>query len=103
MSGPVLLIVELAARPGHEDAVLSELRAMEAASRAEEGCREYTMLRSLSAPGRFVVYEIWESAAHLEDHRGTPHYRAFGGVVAEHFAGPPRRLEMVLAGATSAQ
>ena len=101
MSSPVLLIVELAARPGHEDAVLSELTAMEAASRAEEGCREYTMLRSLSEPGRFVVYEIWESVQPLEDHRGTPHYLAFGGVVAEHFAGPPRKLEVPLSATAS--
>lgn len=96
LSQRLLLIVEIAARPGRDEALVTELVAMERASRAEEGCREYTMLRSLSDPLRFVVYEIWQSAEHLEGHRHTPHYRAFGPVIAELVTAPPKLMEVPL-------
>jgi quinol monooxygenase YgiN len=42
-------------------------------TRAEEGCRFFEFWADLDRSGRFLVFEGWESAAHLEAHRGTPH------------------------------
>lgn len=96
MKPRILLIVELTAHQGQDDSLLTELVAMEAASRAEDGCLEYTMLRSLSSPRRFVVYEIWQSLEHLERHRQTSHYLAFGPAIGPRLERPPERLEVEL-------
>lgn len=97
LSQRLLLIVEITAREGQDEALVGHLVAMENASRAEPGCREYTMLRSLSNPARFVVYEIWESAEALEAHRHTPHYLAFGPAIFGLVSEPPKVAELPLA------
>jgi quinol monooxygenase YgiN len=48
-----------------------------AASRSEEGCIEYHMLRDQQDPTLFIFYEIWQSTAHLETHSALPHMAKF--------------------------
>lgn len=48
-----------------------------AASRAEEGCLEYHMLRDAEDPALFIFFEVWQSAEHLEAHSAQPHMRRF--------------------------
>ncbi|MFJ5294920.1 putative quinol monooxygenase [Pseudomonas sp. NPDC088368] len=48
-----------------------------AASRSEEGCIEYHMLRDQEDPTLFIFYEIWQSKTHLDAHSALPHMAAF--------------------------
>lgn len=69
------LAVTLVAHPGSEDALLELFTELTAASRAEPGNVMYLLHRSPSEPRRFLLYEQYRSAADLEAHRATPHYR----------------------------
>lgn len=48
-----------------------------AASRREDGCIEYHMLRDQQDPTLFIFYEIWQSKAHLDVHSALPHMAEF--------------------------
>ena len=47
------------------------------ASRSEDGCIEYHMLRDRQDPTLFIFYEIWQSKAHLDVHSALPHMASF--------------------------
>ena len=47
------------------------------ASRAEEGCLEYHMLRDAQDPTLFIFFEVWQSPEHLAAHNALPHMRTF--------------------------
>lgn len=47
------------------------------ASRAEDGCIEYHMLRDREDPTLFIFYEVWQSAKHLHVHSALPHMQRF--------------------------
>ena len=48
-----------------------------AASRTEEGCIEYHMLRDQQDPTLFIFYEVWQSQEHLAIHSALPHMQEF--------------------------
>jgi quinol monooxygenase YgiN len=68
-----------------------------AASRSEEGCIEYHMLRDQQDPTLFIFYEIWQSKAHLDVHSGLPHMAEFFEKRMEYLARDfeIRRVEMI--------
>jgi len=47
--------------------------AMLTASRAEEGCLEYSYAQDVAEPGLVRVYEVWRDHACLDAHFQTPH------------------------------
>ena len=49
------------------------MRAMLDASRAEDGCLEYSYAEDVLDPGLIRVSEVWESRAQLDAHMQTPH------------------------------
>ena len=73
----IIVAGHLEVDPANADRAESIARTMMAETRREAGCRVYHILRSLEAPGRFHVYEEWESAEALEAHFGTPHMKVF--------------------------
>lgn len=59
-----------------EAAVAATLAAMEA-TRQEEGCISYVISADLADPGRFLIFEEWESGDALKAHFTQPHMAAF--------------------------
>lgn len=59
------------------------VKAMQAASRAEAGCRDYTFCVELDAPNKLRINECWEDQAALEAHFATPHMAAFNEAMAQ--------------------
>ena len=51
-------------------------------SRDEEGCRAYAFYEDLEKPGRFRIFEKWESVDALRAHFSTPHMQAFNAVLS---------------------
>ena len=47
--------------------------AMLAASRAEDGCLDYSYAQDVADPGLIRVYEAWRDQACLDAHFQTPH------------------------------
>ncbi|MCA3757281.1 MAG: antibiotic biosynthesis monooxygenase [Phenylobacterium sp.] len=49
------------------------MKAMLEASRAEDGCLDYTYAEDVAEPGRIRVFEVWRDEAALEAHFQTSH------------------------------
>jgi quinol monooxygenase YgiN len=60
----------------HADAVAAAREMMET-TRREKGCVSYVFSADLADPGRFRIFEEWESQAALDAHFAAPHMAAF--------------------------
>jgi len=86
MSQEIRVVAILQAKPGMAEAVKAVLLACVAPSRAEPGCRFYTLHTEQGQEGRFVFIERWADLAALEEHRGTAHYKALGAGLGDMLA-----------------
>lgn len=77
------------ARPGSEAALGGVLARYVVVSRAHPGCRNIDLVFSLTASGRFLVYEKWESADHQEAHMASPAMAELAEAAAPLLARPP--------------
>lgn len=73
--GAIILIAELKAQPGEEEAVKKALIAMVAPTRKENGCLCYNLHQSTKDPVTFVFYEQWANQAALDVHGKSDHMR----------------------------
>lgn len=55
----------------------------EASVRDEPGCLVFDVLEMREEPDTFLLYEVYESQAALEDHKQTAHYKASRAVVTD--------------------
>ena len=67
------------------------MAAMLAASRAEDGCIEYSYAEDVAEPGLIRVFEAWRDQAALDAHFRTAHMAAWRGHWPE-FGVSDRRL-----------
>ncbi len=74
---PVTLIARIHAKPGKEDETREELEALLEPTRAETGCINYDMHLSADDPALFMFHENWTDRQALDQHRATPHLKAF--------------------------
>ncbi|MEJ6669922.1 MAG: antibiotic biosynthesis monooxygenase [Pseudomonadales bacterium] len=65
------------------------IAAMEAASRLEAGCHDYTFSVELNNQNVLRITEKWESMAALVEHFGQPHMVAFQATMAAY---PPKSV-----------
>ena len=79
-----MLIVagEIEIDPARREDAIAAAREMMAATRQEAGCVQYAFSADLAEPGRFRIFEEWESQAALDAHFATPHMAAFQARVA---------------------
>ncbi|CUR59542.1 Antibiotic biosynthesis monooxygenase [metagenome] len=82
------VVATIPSKPGSEDGLREALLTLVAATREEEGCLEYDLFESLSAPGTFVTVEAWRSQADLDAHLDSPHLAAAMEASGEHLGGP---------------
>lgn len=55
----------------------------EASVRDEPGCLVFDILEMREEPDTFLLYEVYETPAALEDHKQTAHYTAARAVVGD--------------------
>ena len=67
------------------------MQAMLTASRAEDGCQEYSYAVDVAEPGLVRVFEAWRDQAALDAHFKTPHMATWRGHWPE-FGVSDRRL-----------
>ena len=65
---------------------LDAIKAMVAASRAEDGCIDYTFAQDLTDPDTLIIYERWSDQQALAAHGKSAHMAEFQKVMA---ANPP--------------
>lgn len=73
------------------DALRDAMAAMQAASRAEDGCREYAFSVDLEDPDVLRITECWDSMEALRAHFATAHMAEFRTQMAAH---PPRATDV---------
>lgn len=71
---PVVAVIT--AKTGAEDTVRNALQELVTASRAEEGCIEYSLFEVTDSPGVFVTIEAWREQGDLDAHLRAPHMTA---------------------------
>lgn len=74
----------------NEDAVAAVVAMMQA-SRAEDGCLDYTFARDLADPNTLVLFERWRDREALAAHGASAHMAEFQTVMA---ANPPKAREL---------
>ena len=73
--------VELQARQGHATAtVLEALQKLALDSEREPGCRLFCAYQDGSEPGRFVLWERFESEQAFKQHAAEAHSQAFNAL-----------------------
>jgi quinol monooxygenase YgiN len=91
MSSTALTVVALIkAKPGQEENLREALLNLIPTTRAEEGCLNYDLHRSMEEPGAFLFHENWTSKEALDAHLAKPHLREFLGRADELLAEPPQ-------------
>jgi autoinducer 2-degrading protein len=89
-----VMLVHVRVDPGHLDEFLAASLANQAASAREPGALRFDLLRDPADPARFVIYEVYRSAADAAAHKETPHYLAWRDTVAPWMAEPRRGESM---------
>lgn len=83
----VVVVAQAKVQPGREDEVAQALRANAEASRREEGCIAYAVLRG--DQGTFMTVERWKSRADVDKHMGTPHVQQLLQTIVPMLTAPP--------------
>jgi quinol monooxygenase YgiN len=73
----VTIVAKVVAKKECVEAARSELFKLIPPTRKEEGCIEYNLHQDNSDPAVFLFYETWESAAAIEKHMNSDHYKAY--------------------------
>ena len=89
MSEQVTVIARVRAKHGMEHRVREELSRLIKPTRAEAGCINYDLHDSPSDPQLFLFHENWQSLAHLDAHRHSPHLLHWRDVSADLLETPP--------------
>lgn len=85
----VCVHVLFAAKEGREAQAAEQLNRLQKRSRQDTGCIQYEMHVSPDDPGRFMLYEQWESQAHLDAHLGMEYLAGFREETKEFLAADP--------------
>jgi len=67
----------------HREQAVAVFRDVAEASRQEPGCNAYAISADLDTPGKFRVFEEWESREPLLAHMSTPHIARFMSAIAD--------------------
>ena len=86
--GKVTVLALMKAAAGREDEVLSEMQALIAPTRGEEGCINYDLHRSLDDPAQFMFHENWRSKQDLDMHLAKPYLVRFLNLAADMLVEP---------------
>ena len=81
-------------------AMKAAIAAMEAASRTEDGCDDYTFSVELNNPDVLRITERWQSMEALQAHFATPHMADFQAAMGAH---PPKSVTATFYEATEVE
>jgi quinol monooxygenase YgiN len=77
------------ARPGAEAQLGAVLAHYVVVSRTSPGCRNIDLVASLTTPGRYLVYEKWETPEYQRQHLTSPVTEEMAAAALPLLAGPP--------------
>jgi (4S)-4-hydroxy-5-phosphonooxypentane-2,3-dione isomerase len=79
--------VDIDVVPGQIDNYLAALKENGAAAvRQEPGCHEFNITVSQKDPNHVFIFEVYDSAAALDAHRQTDHFKKYAAITKEMVA-----------------
>jgi quinol monooxygenase YgiN len=78
--------VDLDIVPSEMEKFMAAIKENGAAAVTEPGCREFNIQVLASNPNHVFLYEVYDSAAALEAHRATDHFKKYSATVANMVA-----------------
>ena len=82
-AGLYINAVDLDINPADIDAYMAALKENGAASVTEPGCRVFNIHVQASNPNHVFIYEVYDSAAALDAHRATDHFKKYAATTAK--------------------
>ena len=82
-SGMIIVSGIMTVGPSSHDRLVELARTVATESLKEPGCRAYGLWADPDVPGRFRIFEEWDSQEALTEHFGTPHFAAFGSSLGD--------------------
>ena len=76
---PFVLLVSLTAKQGKAQDLIAAYRGAARKSLAEEGCKQYALVRDAENPLEFTLIERWTGASALNSHMGQDYTKTFVG------------------------
>jgi quinol monooxygenase YgiN len=73
----IVIAGHVALDPAQREAAVAAAREMMRETRREKGCISYAFSADLDEPGRFRIFEEWESDEALRAHFASPHMARF--------------------------
>ena len=87
----IVIVASIETSPENIDSMKSAIATMEAESRKEDGCEDYTFCVELSNPDHIRITERWRDVDALKAHFETPHMAAFNQAMA---SAPPKNVSL---------
>jgi quinol monooxygenase YgiN len=76
--GAIIILAQMTAKPGKEEALKEACLAMVEPTRKEEGCFCYNLHQSKRDKGHFMFYEQWAGNDAIKAHNATAHMKKLG-------------------------
>jgi len=87
MAENLVVIAYLTAKPGKEAEARKNIQALVAPTRTEAGCITYDLHEMHGETAKFVFYEVWKSAEHLNAHAKSKHLTKFREISPDFLVG----------------
>ena len=88
MTNQLTVFARITPKPEHFDAARQAVLGIIGKTRAERGCRAFTLHDDREGGGRLYLYEVWDSEAALADHHDQPYTQAVFQSYQEWLAEP---------------
>lgn len=88
----LIQMVSIKVKEGHAAEFLEAFRINYEGTRKEPGNLRFDVLRDPQDENTFLIYEVFQSAEALEDHRKTEHYKECVRIIDPILAGPRTKL-----------
>lgn len=86
----IYVVATLTIKPEMRAELIQAAKACIAETRKEAGNIAYDLHESVTDPAKLVFVEQWDNAEALVPHRTAAHMKAFGRVVVNCLAAPPK-------------
>jgi (4S)-4-hydroxy-5-phosphonooxypentane-2,3-dione isomerase len=83
-----VMLIHVRVKPENVEAFIDATRANHEGSVREPGCLRFDVVRSVSEPDRFLLYEWYVDEAAFEAHKTTQHYAVWREEVEGWMAEP---------------
>lgn len=84
----IIIHAKLAVHADKQEQFLEEVKALIAASQAEEGNVSYNLLKDTTQESLYVMVEVWKDHAAVASHNTSSHFVAFVGQAKSFLTAP---------------